>query len=253
MVSLGDLRVWGRILIPFPFGSRPLSLFGALKDMKIVNTLAVACVAMTAVHASAAIVTQWDFLTQTTATNIGTGTASLFGGTTATFATGFAGVGTYRWSTSTYAAASTGDRTRGVQFSSSTAGYDSITLNWNERHSNTSANTVSVQVTYDGTNWAEVQVFTFTPAATGTGDTWYQRAVTLGAAADNNANFGFRVLAAFNPGSSNYLASRSTSAYGTTGTLGYDSVTISGNAIPAPGAMALLGVAALVGRRARRA
>ena len=65
------------------------------------------------------------------------------------------------------------------------------------------------------------------------------------------ANFAFRVLAAYAPGTTGYLASRSTSAYATGGTLRFDDVAIDGTAIPAPGALALLGVAGLVGQRRR--
>lgn len=218
-----------------------------MKD--IILTVAAMAVAGSA---SAAVVTQWNFEAQTLSASTGTGTASLVGGTTSTFATGFGGSGTFALNTSTYAAQGTGDRTRGVQFSGSTAGYESITLDWNERHSNTSANTVAVFATSDGTNWVEIQVFSFTPAASGTGDTWYARSVTLGSEYANSANFGFRVLAAFAPGTSGYLASRSTSAYGTSSTLRFDDVTINGTAIPAPGAIALLGAAGLVGARRRR-
>lgn len=214
-------------------------------------TAAVAAMAIGS-GALAGIITQWNFEAQTFNASTGTGLASLVGGTTSTFASGFAGSGTFALNTSTYAAQGTEDRTRGVQFSGSTAGYDSITLTWNERHSNTSANTVAVFASADGTNWTEVQVFTFTPAATGTGDTWYQRSVTLNASYANAANFGFRVLAAFNPGSSGYLASRSTSTYGTASTLRFDDVTISGNLIPAPGAVALVGLAGLVTTRRRK-
>jgi hypothetical protein len=214
-------------------------------------TAAVAAMAIGS-GALAGIITQWNFEAQTFNASTGTGLASLVGGTSSTFATGFAGSGTFALNTSTYAAQGTEDRTRGVQFSGSTAGYDSITLTWNERHSNTSANTVAVFASVDGTNWTEVQVFTFTPAATGTGDTWYQRSVTLNASYANAANFGFRVLAAFNPGSSGYLASRSTSTYGTSSTLRFDDVTISGNLIPAPGAVALVGLAGLVTTRRRK-
>jgi hypothetical protein len=214
-------------------------------------TMGAAAVAVAA-GANAAVVTEWNFEAQTLNASTGTGLASLVGGTTSTFATGFSGTGTFALNTTTYAAQGTGDRTRGVQFSSSTAGYDSITLAWNERHSNTSANTVAVFATADGTTWTEVQVFTFTPAGTGTGDTWYQRSVTLGSTYANSANFGFRVLAAYAPGTSTYLASRSTSTYGSSSTLRFDDVTIEGNLIPAPGALALLGLAGLVGGRRRR-
>ncbi len=202
--------------------------------------------------AEAAVVTQWNFEAQTLNASTGTGTASLVGGVTSTFATGFGGTGTFALNTTGYAAQGTGDRTRGVQFNSSTSGYDSIVIEWNERHSNTSANTVAVFASADGVTWNEVQVFAFTPAASGTGDTWYQRSVTLGAAYANAANFGFRVLAAFDPTAGTYLASRSTSTYATSGTLRFDDVTINGTLIPAPGALALLGVAGLVGARRRR-
>ena len=214
--------------------------------------IAPAVAAALTVAANAALVTQWNFEAQTLNASTGTGTASLVGGVTSTFATGFGGSGTFALNTTGYAAQNTGDRTRGVQFSSSTSGYDSIVIEWNERHSNTAANTVAVFATADGTNWTEVQVFTFTPAASGTGDTWYQRSVTLGAAYANAANFGFRVLAAFDPTAGTYLASRSTSTYATTGTLRFDDVPINGPLIPAPGALALLGVAGLVGARRRR-
>lgn len=215
------------------------------------NPVAIAISAAIAASATADVITQWNFEAQTLNASTGAGLASLVGGVTNTFATGFAGTGTFAMNTTNYAAQGSGDRTRGVQFSGSTAGYDSITLAWNERHSNTSANTVAVFATNDGTNWTEVQVFTFTPAATGTGDTWYQRTVTLGTGYANAANFGFRVLAAFNPGGTGYLASRSTSTYGASGTLRFDDVTISGNLVPAPGAVALVGLAGLLARRRR--
>jgi len=221
--------------------------------MRISSTLAVALATALGGSALADVITQWNFEAQTLSASTGTGLASLVGGVTSTYATGFAGTGTFALNLSTFAAQGTGDRTRGVQFNGSTAGYDSITLAWNERHSNTSANTVAVFATTDGTNWTEVQVFTFTPAATGTGDTWFQRSVSLSAAYANAANFGFRVLAAFNPGTSGYLASRSTSTYGSSSTLRFDDVTISGNVVPAPGAAALIGVAGLITARRRKA
>ena len=202
--------------------------------------------------ANAEVITQWTFESQNLTPSTGAGVASLVGGTTSTFATGFGGAGTFGLNTTTYAAQGTGDRTRGVQFSGSTAGYESITISWNQRHSNTSANTVAVFASTDNINWSEVQVFSFTPAASGTGDTWYSYSVTLGAEYADAADFGFRVLAAFAPGTSGYLAARSTSTYSTTGTLRFDDVTISGNLIPAPGALALLGAAALAGVRRRR-
>lgn len=204
--------------------------------------------------ATADIITQWNFDTQNTTPSTGSGVATLIGGTTATFATGIAGSGTFGWNVSTFPASGTADRTAGAQYAVSTVGYESIILSYDLRHSNTSANTESVQVSLDGTNWTEVALFTFTPAATGTGDTWYSRSITLSlAGANDNANFAFRVVAAFDPTAGNYLASRSTSTYGTSSTWRFDNVTVSGTLIPAPGAVALLGVAGVAAGRRRRA
>jgi hypothetical protein len=139
-----------------------------------------------------------------------------------------------------------------VQFNAATTGFQNITLTWNHRHSNTSANTISVQATTDGSTWNEVQLFSFTPAATGTGDTWYTRSVVLNNSYNNAANFGFRILAAFDTGTGNYLASRSTSTYGTSGTWRFDNVSIEGTAVPEPTTGLLIGVGTLACAAFRR-
>ena len=219
--------------------------------MKMFIASAISAAAIAAA-APADVITQWSFDAQNTTPSVGSGVASLIGGTTATFATGIGGTGTFGWNVSTFPASGTGNGTAGAQYAVSTVGYESIILSYDLRHSNTSANTESVQVTLDGTNWTQVELFTFTPAATGTGDTWYSRSVTLTlAGASNNANFAFRVVAAFDPVAGNYLASRSTSTYGTASTWRFDNVTVSGSVIPAPGAVALLGLAGVAGRRRR--
>jgi hypothetical protein len=89
-------------------------------------------------------------------------------------------------------------------------------LMFDQRLSNTANNTYVAQYTTNGTDWIDAQTFTFTPAATGTGDTWYKnRTVDLTSipALDNNANAAFRVVSAFDPTSGNYLAATSTSTY----------------------------------------
>lgn len=213
-----------------------------MKRLLILAALAV----MLGGEAKADFITQWNFTGDVTTPSLGSGTAALVGGTSATFATGFSGVSTDKaWNTSTYRAAGTGNKTAGVQFNAATTGFQNITLTWNQRHSNTSANTVSVQATKDGSTWNEVQLFSFTPAASGTGDTWYTRSVVLDSSYDNAANFGFRILAAFDTGFGNYLASRSTSTYGTTGTWRFDNVSIEGAAVPEPTTSLLLGIGTL--------
>jgi hypothetical protein len=79
--------------------------------------------------------------------------------------------------------------------------------------------------------WVDAQTFTFTPAATGTGDTWYNARtadVSSVTALDNNPNVAFRVVSAFDPIAGDYVASRSTSTYGG-GTSRFDMVTITSN------------------------
>lgn len=170
----------------------------------------------------------------------GNGSASLVGGTTATFASGVASGGSsdpvttappnYGWNTTTYAAAGTENKGRGVQFNVSTVGQSNIFFMFDQRLSNTAANTWVVQYTTDGSNWVDAQTFSVTPAETGTGDTWYnQRTVDFSAvtALNNNANAAFRIVAAFDPSTNDYLAARSTSSYGPAGTSRFDMVTVS--------------------------
>jgi hypothetical protein len=177
--------------------------------------------------------------------SVGAGTAQLIGGTTATFASGNTTAGTletettsppnYGWGTTGYPAAGTGNKTAGVQFNVSTVGQAGIIFKFEQRHSNTSANTYVAQYTTDRTAgspiWVDAQTFTFTPAATGTGDTWYNARtadVSSVTALNNNPNVAFRVVSAFDPITGDYLASRSTSTYGG-GTARFDMVTITSN------------------------
>ncbi len=232
---------------------------------------ALAAVAALAIPAHAATVTQWTFNSPTadgsTATGtltpaIGTGTASRVGGTTATFASGDASGGSTDpasgddsgWNIATFAAQGTGDKTRGVQFMVSTAGWRDIDITWDQRHSNTASKYVAFQYTTDnGATWNDHLNGLFIASA---GDTWFNnRSIDLAGVAgvDDNAQFGFRILATFQPGSSSYLASSPTGTYGTAGTWRFDMVTVSAMPVPEPQTYALMlaGLAAL-GALARR-
>jgi hypothetical protein len=160
---------------------------------------------------------------------IGTGTLVVAGGATTDATTPFAsGVGStdlldttpqtnFGLVTTNYPALGVGNKTAGAQINVSTVGYADITFRFDQRLSNTSNNTYA-------------QLFTFTPAATGTGDVWYNlRSVDLSAVTvlDNNANVAFRVVSAFDPTTGNYLASKSTSTYAITGKVRLDMVTVS--------------------------
>lgn len=172
---------------------------------------------------------------------IGTGTASLIGGVTATFASGRASGGSsdtvstvppnYAWNTTTYAVAGTENKLRGVEFKVSTVGYHDIKFNFDQRLSNTANNTYIVQYTLNGTNWIDADTFTFTPAETGTGDFWFNiRSVDLSGINElnNNADASFRIVSAFDPVKGDYTAANSTKTYAVSGTVRFDMVTVLG-------------------------
>lgn len=140
------------------------------------------------------------------------------------------------------------------QFSTSTVGYQNISIMWDQTASNTGPRDFNLLWSTDGS--------TFTPIggilsvlANGTpnpawNSTTSDPAYTFGptggpAVLDNQATIYFRLVNA-----NTIAANGGTVASG--GTNRVDNVIISGTQIPTPGAMALFGVAGLVGIRRRR-
>lgn len=205
--------------------------------------------------ASASIITQWDFNgtlnTTTPATAIGTGSASLFGGTTGASAGGSpndpATSSDNRWNTTTYAAQGTGSGTRGVEYTVSTAGFQNIVFSADIRNSNTSSAWIEVLASYNGGAFGSVGTFMATD-----GDQWNSRTIALGAGADNASSVTIRIVSIFAPGTSAYAPARTVgSNYAASGTIGYDLVTFSGTAVPTPGSLALLALGGMVATRRR--
>ncbi|MFQ3632984.1 MAG: endonuclease, partial [Roseiflexus sp.] len=154
--------------------------------------------------ATTTIITQWTFnsptpdsntATGTTDPAIGVGAASLIGGVTATF--------------------------------------QNIRFSFDLRHSNTAANTVALLYSTDGgVTFNEATTFVATA-----GDAWFNnRSFDFSSipALNDNPNVVFRVVAAFAASSSAYAPSNPGSAYGTSGTLRFDMVTVRGEPIGAP-------------------
>jgi len=194
------------------------------------------------------VITQWDYnnnpptATLPSPPSIGAGSSSYAG--TITSATTGQGSGSTdsgspnnAASTTGYPASTVDSGTSGVVFSVSTTGKQNIVVYWDVRHSNTASRYTQFQYTTDGgTTWNNY-------SATGdltdsgyyvanTGDTWFlQRKADLSGipAVNNNANFAFRIVTVFAPGTSAYAAAQT--AYGTTGTLRYDMVTVTGTAV----------------------
>jgi hypothetical protein len=130
----------------------------------------------------------------------------------------------------------------GVQFNASTVGYQNILFTWDQRWSNTATNTVRVQYTLDGTTWTN---FTMTSANTtfcngsidngrfqnnGVGDQYRRISVnfTTITGANNNANFGVRILAANYQSTTEFRQTSNPTLIATGGTWRFDNVSFQG-------------------------
>ncbi|HMP79695.1 MAG TPA: PEP-CTERM sorting domain-containing protein [Pirellulaceae bacterium] len=150
----------------------------------------------------------------------------------------------------------TQEKLNGIQAFTSTAGYENITVSWDHRFSNTAIAHVQFQYSLDGLNFTDFGPLYVAPG----GDQWLNgnfRDLSSIAGVNNNPNFAFRIVGAFNPSTGEYSQANG-AAYnpvGTTGTWRFDMVTISGDpiaAIPEPSALAVLGLVALAGLARRR-
>ena len=143
------------------------------------------------------------------------------------------------------------------QASFSGTGYTGLSFAWDFTRSTTGPATWTVIMSVDGgTNWSTLMA-TYTPivnSATPTGaGTWntstyiaaYTSSIALGASADNASSIIVRVQALVD-------SVNSSGVYQAGGTARIDNVFVNGTAVPAPGAVALLGVAGLAARRRRR-
>jgi hypothetical protein len=160
----------------------------------------------------------------------------MVGGATSSFASGDSNGGSTDpasgddsgFTVTNFPAQGAGNKTRGIQFSVSTVGFENIIVSWDQRHSNTAPRHVQVQYTTDGVSWTDFGSLFIGNA----GDSWFNsRSVDFTgiSAVNNNPNFGVRLLAAFNPvPGTSYAPSNTGSTYATTGNWRLDMVTIKG-------------------------
>ncbi|MFM7261536.1 MAG: hypothetical protein ACKO3W_13130 [bacterium] len=228
--------------------------------MKTTLFAAVAVVSCTA-SASAGIVASWSMTTAIPASPATTGSNYTYGAADAgdaaagTSLSGFHALAATTWSTpagngSTYSLSSNnwsvGDY---YQIAVSTTGFSDIYLAWDQTRSSTGPSSFRVDMSTDGTNFSTILAsYTIIQAgATGSGTlSWtttgaVQSAFTTTlssiAGADNQSTLFFRFV--------------NLSTVATGGTNRIDNIIVSSGPIPAPGALALLGLAGLAGRRRR--
>jgi hypothetical protein len=192
------------------------------------------------------VIAQWNFnsvpsdaspSTGTNGPSVGNGTASLVGGTTGSFSTGStndpaSGTDDSGWQTTDYPIQGAGNKTAGVQFHASTAGYSNVVVRWDQRVTSTASKYYRLQYMTDGNTFLDATPITMV-AAPNT-QSYYEAqtnnfAVTPGA--NNNPNFTFRIVSEFQSGTSGYVTV-SNSTYSTGGNVRFDYVTVSGTLIP---------------------
>lgn len=200
------------------------------------------------VHAQ--VISYWNFNSSTPDGSTSTGTTSPILGagkivlqnTTTTYASGLGSSDTFSYDNSglnstNYPSQGIKSKEHGVAFYVSTAGKKNIIVKWDNRHSNTASKWVAFQYTVDSINWID-----FTGTGTDTlghyraltGDVWNNNRLANLSSIDSvndNPKFGFRIVTAFVPGTTSYIASKSTSTYGG-GTLRFDGVAVLGDDIP---------------------
>src|SRR6516162_200147 len=122
-------------------------------------------ISTTAIHA--AVVTLWNFNspipdgtvnTGTNAPSFGNGTATLIGGTTASYVTGDTALDPARlvdnssWSTKKYPGANSNNLSAGVRFDVDTSAYENISVSWSQQNSASASRYSRLQCTADGIN-----------------------------------------------------------------------------------------------------
>lgn len=223
----------------------------AIKLMR--GTVALGAIVWTSSATAQTIIAKWTFNAGVrNPPEIGSGTAAYVGGTAAPssgeFPSGTTGSGStdggLAWGSSSYPFTTMLSGTAGVQFEVSTSGYQNIRLRYDAMASNTASRWLLMQYSTDGGSFISDP----TGPKAFSGNSWANNRLldlTGIAAANDNPAFKFRIVSVFCPTAflANGTAFDANSAYqptgttatqtynGTTGTIRFDAVTVSGNPI----------------------
>ena len=128
----------------------------------------------------------------------------------------------------------------------STSNYANISLSWDQARSSTGPAAFELEFSTDGTTWTFVTAYTVLQSGGGGAPgTWSSTTY-------NPLYTNTQALTGAENASSLWIRFRSTVGAAATGSNRIDNVVISGDLIPAPGAIALLGAAGLIGGTRRR-
>jgi endonuclease/exonuclease/phosphatase family metal-dependent hydrolase len=206
------------------------------------------CLLLPVFGAGAGVIAHWSFnsvqpdndtTTGTLAPAIGTGTATPVGGVTHSFTASNGSSDTFtdnsNWRITGWPVQGVGNKSHGVRFTVSTAGYRNIRLVWDQRNSNTASKYARIQYTTNGVHFIDHHVIVMPT------ETWVKEQEVRFSAlpgVDNNPAFGFRIVTEFEStatgvGPDAYAPSNPGSTYGTGGTLRFDMITLWGEDIGA--------------------
>lgn len=202
------------------------------------RSLALAALAVTSFAAQADTIALWDFNTFNCPAPCATapksvpanGRLSSVGGTS--FVSVTSGVGSTRAMNTTDYVKTTdvnyanSNLTAGVEFAIDTTGYTHLTFSFDQRNSSTASAWTTLLYSTDGSLWTTATSFQMTD----TNFKSWSYDFTSVLAANDNASFALRLVASFAPGTTGYVGTSGT--YAPTGTIRYDNVLLTGDAIP---------------------
>lgn len=208
-----------------------------------------ACLTFAWVTSRADIIAQWNFnsvpadnstSTGTNTPSIGSGTASIIGGISATWASGggndpASSADDSAWQTKDYPAQGTGNKTAGVQFNVSTVGYSNVVVRWDQRATKTASKYYRLQFSANGSGFVDCA----NPIVVMVDSVFEAQTNSLVAATgvNNNPNFSFRIVSEFEDsatgtGLNGYATPYGTNSYDpSSGTVRYEYVNVYGVAI----------------------
>ncbi|NOS70349.1 MAG: hypothetical protein HOP33_10505 [Verrucomicrobia bacterium] len=215
-----------------------------------VGSVTSAVAVLTVIVPPPGVIAQWNFNSfppdgnstfGTTAPAYGSGAASLAGGTTATFVTGdtiadpAGSTDNSAWDTTSYPGATAANKTAGMRFDVSTAGYKNISVSWQQRVSSQASKYARLQYTTNGTTFLDFP----TAIAMSSVGSFESKSNNLAAipAVNDKTNFGLRLVTEFEStatgaGQARYVTV--SGGYSSGADVVFDMVTIYGQPLSAP-------------------
>ena len=169
------------------------------------------------------LITKWSFDNSTNTPDTGSGSFAPEGGTAFTsYVAGNPSTGK-AYGTNTYPAQSTNNEKAGVKIKVPTTGYKDLSFKFEQYNSNTASKKTVIFVSPDGTNFTRVDSL-----IASAGVVWTSKTIDLSSYTSLNNKSEIQILLVSGFIGNVYVASGSTSTYGTSGTWRFDNVAVYG-------------------------